>query len=584
MSINLNKKKIQVYSPAILACLAVFALMFFPSVSHAEDGVVASTFKDAIAGIIFAVYTVIALVQTAVAVLFGWIVDAGNWTLMNSAAVKDIWTNVRDFLNMFFILVLLFAAFCTIFQIDKWSLKKVWLSILINALLVNFSFSIARFIIDISNIMMYYLLQNMFSGDITTGAGIMSQLSDASNISKVLVPGSTVNGNMIPYLIAATIFSFIFTMTLVVLAVLFLIRLIVLIVIVMFSPVGFVANIFPGMAKYADQWWTSLFKNAFSAPIMVFMMAVAIKMMQTIQSSEMAEITAQARNQTPNDVSPNWIASLAFYAIPIAILWIGMGISQKLGAEGGKYAVSQGMKLKKWAQDGSKYAWKQTGIPGGYKKGMENARKSGQLFGKNIPLLKDTHGEREAKFAGLIGGGPKGWKDADKNRKIKEFGEKAEETKGKYDSDSAADLVTKIRSTEITDSKSALEVAGKYKHLMSDSLKKQEFEDEIKTLILADQGYQNLGTAEEKDIYMKKEINKQWSTLRSRFNTAKKHYSEGTVDATFERDLNSLGLLTQVTNNGANNPQPTGAGTRPPRRSSSSGPSVSARGRAGRRP
>jgi hypothetical protein len=221
-----------------------------------------------------------------------------------------------------------------------------------------------------------------------------------------------------------------------------------------------------------------------------------------------------------------------------------------MGAEGGKFAVAQGRKIKKWAQDGSKYAWKQTGIPGGYKKGMENARKSGELFGKKIPLLKDTHGEREARFAGLVGGGAKGWKDADKNRKTKEFGEKAEETKGKYDSDSATELVAKIRSTEITDGKSALEVAGKYKHLMSDSLKKQEFEDEIKTLILADQGYQNLQTAEEKDIYMKKEINKQWSTLRSRFNTAKDHYSKGSVDTTFERDLKSdkLGLLTQVSN------------------------------------
>jgi len=148
---------------------------------------------------------------------------------------------VRDLLNMTFILILLFAAFCTIFQVDKWNLKKVWLNILINALLVNFSFPIARFFIDISNVAFYYFVQHLFSqttGSVT-GSSIMAGFGAASNISKLLAPNGY-GTDPIAYQIAIIVVLFIMGMTLLIVAALFVVRLVALTMLVMFSPVGFV--------------------------------------------------------------------------------------------------------------------------------------------------------------------------------------------------------------------------------------------------------------------------------------------------------------------------------------------------------
>jgi len=192
--------------------------------------------------------------------IFAVLVDPNSISILNQPALKDVWIMVRDTLNMFFILVLLFSAFCTIFQVDKWNLKKVWLNILINALLVNFSWTIARIIIDISNVAMYYFMNHMFTptNGAVSGSTIFASIGTFAQLSGVLHPSSFAD-------LAATrqiimiIFTFIFAITLLVAAILFVIRLIALVLLVMFSPIGFVGYIFPSTASYADDWWKKLF-------------------------------------------------------------------------------------------------------------------------------------------------------------------------------------------------------------------------------------------------------------------------------------------------------------------------------------
>jgi hypothetical protein len=296
--------------------------------------------------IIYSIVVLFGWLVTIATVIFAWVVDAKNISdtggILNNPAIKDVWIMVRDTLNMMFILVLLFAAFCTIFQVEKWNLKKVWLNVLINALLVNFSFTIARFIMDISNVIMYYFFANMFVGTNGTnpdGTAIFSAIASTSQLQNILIPGGDFKSAEFTYLIAAAIFMFIFAMTLLVLAFMFLIRLIALAIVIMFSPVGFVGYIFPSTAKFADDWWGALFKYSFFGPIMAFMMAVSIKMMNAFGSSSMSKTLKDAASKNiPGganaSVDANWVSSAAFFTIPIIVLWIAMGISQKLGIHG----------------------------------------------------------------------------------------------------------------------------------------------------------------------------------------------------------------------------------------------------------
>lgn len=362
---------------------------------------------------------------------------SGDNGILNKQAVKDVWIMVRDTLNMFFILVLLFSAFCTIFQVEKWNLKKVWLSILINALLVNFSFPIARIIIDISNVAMYYFVNHMFTSTGTvTGSSIMASFGSATNLGSILAPPNFA-GNEITSSIATIIFMFILGMTLLIIAVLFTIRLLALTLIIMFSPIGFVGFIFPATADFANKWWKQLFSYSFFAPIMIFGMAVALKVAEQINAENAASFTANAYINTTPPTDANWIAKTAFFAIPIVILWVVMGVAKSMGIAGADKVVETG---KKWGKSlamlpakgiwgATKWGANATGVPGGVKKGWEDVRKSGKIFGMENRLLKDGKAERESKLAGFFKGGQQGYGDAEREFIRKEANELRENWK-----------------------------------------------------------------------------------------------------------------------------------------------------------
>jgi hypothetical protein len=309
---------------------------------------VASEFEAVIKGFLFGLLQFLSMIFGMTGTLFEWLLNPANISgptgLLNKSAVKDVWIMVRDTLNMVFILILLFAAFCTVFQVEKWNLKKVWISILINALLVNFSFPIARFFIDVSNVAMYYFLNNMFTGTGQgSGSSIMASFGETSKLSSLLTPDNY-QGAEIPYLLAAIVFTFILGVTLFVLAALFVVRLIALVLIIMFSPIGFVGNIFPAMNKFAGDWWSNLFKYAFFGPVMVFMIVVSLRIMQAMPNDTWF---AAAQANSPADQA-NWIANSAYYTIPIIILWMAMGIAQKMGIAGADKIVGAGQKFGKW--------------------------------------------------------------------------------------------------------------------------------------------------------------------------------------------------------------------------------------------
>ena len=429
-----------------------------------------------------------------VASLFQWVVDpvniSGGAGMLNKPEVKNVWIMVRDTLNMTFIMVLLFAAFCTVFQVDKWNLKKVWLSILINALLVNFSFPIARIFIDISNVAMYYFLNHLFTG---TGGGsgsaIMASFGDQAKLGVLLKADDYAKADM-TYLLAAIIFTFILGLTLLVLAVMFVIRLVALTILLMFSPIGFVGFIFPGTSKFASDWWDNLFKNAFFGPIMVFMMMVALTIMKAapIETFNAAASGNVAASQV------NWIAKAAYYSIPIIVLWTAMGISQSMGIAMADKVVGAG---KKWGGKAAMFvsgAGKAQNFFKRQKDTFAAARKK-----RSDEMDKKTIGSRLADktndFQDKTFGGEKGKKRLNKRKLTKN----REDIKNKSDDNEKATegtLYTAIDKNIKTPPKTndeIIEAAGQFKQASSRGSKYEKVvEADIK---LNDAAYKDIDTA-----------------------------------------------------------------------------------------
>lgn len=72
------------------------------------------------------IFIVVGWLMGIAATIFDWVVQPANITdILNMDVVYEIWTMVRDLLNMAFIMMLLFSAFATIFQVDKYHIKKI---------------------------------------------------------------------------------------------------------------------------------------------------------------------------------------------------------------------------------------------------------------------------------------------------------------------------------------------------------------------------------------------------------------------------------------------------------------------------
>jgi hypothetical protein len=366
---------------------------------------------------------------------------------------------------MTFILILLFSAFCTIFQVEKWNLKKVWLNILINALLVNFSYPIARFFIDISNVAFYYFVNKLFSPTGTvTGSGIFAMFGSASSIGEALKPAAFTQFP-IAYQLAMIVVTFILGMTLFIIAALFIVRLMALTMLVMFSPIGFVGYIFPSTRSFADDWWKKLFAYSFFAPIMIFIMAIALRIAEELKVENISSMMSHASVNTTG-AQTTWIAHMAFYFIPVIILWMGMGIAKSMGIAGAETVVGAVKSGGKWlANAPGKYS----GIYGATKKAADDFNKKGKLFGGKVPLMGNEGREaREARWSGRLTGGKSGYDYAKRDYLRKKAGEMRENWK-KAGGASGSELERALGGSQEERMAAALEMSEKNGFKLNDS-------------------------------------------------------------------------------------------------------------------
>lgn len=406
-------------------------------------------FTGAINRFLLAIFSVLKWVFMAAGLLLDYAIDPKNISdIVDRPAIYEMWKIVRDFLNLSFILVLLYSAFCTIFQVETYHIKKIIITLVIMALLVNFSFPIARFIIDASNVMMYYFLNNVF-GDMGGADSISGRLAGMSKVAEILIPPNASDGPT-SQILMAIIFLFILLLTILVLAAMFVIRAIALALIIIFSPIGFVGNIMPGkMKSYADEWWTNLFSYAFFGPIMAFMLGISFKFMTELKSTEAGGAFGTiARDSNNFSDDPSGLANLAYFSIPIIVLWFGMMTAQKMKIAGADAVTGAASKAANWAKQlpwkAAKFGANATGIPGGVVQKYDNWKKTGFLGSSRIA-------QREAQFAAKGPFKVAGAMEQDMKKRAEEYKKNAESVSSLQSKCSAGDAAACYRLAEDKD-------------------------------------------------------------------------------------------------------------------------------------
>jgi hypothetical protein len=319
---------------------------------------VGDTIREGFMWLLYGIFRLFSIFTFVAITIFSWAIDpqyvSGKTGLLNLQAIYEMWQFIRDFFNLFFILVLLYIAFTVVFQIQK-NFKQVILSLIIAALLVNFSFPISRLMIDATNVPMYFFAnQMMASTEADTISKALGSTLSASRLEGILLAKDKqgnidMEANTVSRLLMAIVFIFMFSITLLVLAIMFVIRLIALMVLVIFSSVGFAASIIPGLDKYSKMWWDNFWKYALFGPSAMLMLLIAVGFFAVIGSNQGS--TFQGIEEVAGNISPEptFLASIVMFSVPIILLWMTIGLGQTMAIAGGATISGYGHKFAAWA-------------------------------------------------------------------------------------------------------------------------------------------------------------------------------------------------------------------------------------------
>lgn len=445
--INFCKKNKKISAAFLAVLLVAFVFLLAPTAS-------ANVFKDA-GIIVFGTITqiIISIAGFFLTATIKMIIAISKYNdFISEPAIKYAWTIVRDFCNMFFILILLVISFATILRIESYNMKKWLPRLIIMAILINFSLMFCGILIDISQI--FFLT---FVGQFSNGAEFFN-LSGMKDILEVVKEGTSEGYNdkfmeSVALMGAQIIFLLVSAIVLLAILVVLLMRVVMFWIYSILSPLAFLLSSFPGGQKYASQYWGEFTKYLINGPVLAFFIWLALSITNGNQGFGKIELGKKMEGASAIlDVSSVNLGifvgqNLLAYLMGIGMLVGGLMVSAQVGGMGASFGnnllgrvKNKGAGLMKagavgaglW---GAKKTWggvKQTGnivkatdakyFKGGGMSKLEAMRSkggagSGALGGAALGSLAGPLGTVIGAGIGAIAGAPIGKKFADKWKK-----------------------------------------------------------------------------------------------------------------------------------------------------------------------
>lgn len=253
------------------------------------------------------------------------------------------WIIVRDIANMFFILALLIIAFGTILGIDKYSYRNKQLSrLLIMAILVNFSRTIAGLIIDFSQVVMLTFVNGFgqaAGGNFMTAFRINELYSTSPDLASVAI-GSGISEDEASVawgasisMILALCMTVIALSTVIIITVVLLWRVVMLWLLVIMSPLAFFLGGVPGdfAGGYYSQWWKDFKSQVVVGPFMAFFLWLALV---SVASGNLmgSEPTGFGESIGPTFSAAFNSKSIGGFAVAIALMLGGVKMAQSMSS------------------------------------------------------------------------------------------------------------------------------------------------------------------------------------------------------------------------------------------------------------
>ena len=270
--------------------------------------------------------------------------------MIKSDAVDMGWRVVRDFLNMFFVLLLLFTAISTILRIESFSAKKYFVKIILAAVLINFSKPITLAIIDVSQLAMNFFLNNIQVAESNYAAYLSQQvgLGEAYGAQQ----GETME--VMFSLVAGIIFVLVFSVMIFVLALSLLYRIVAFWVLTVLSPLAFFGMAMPtGLLGQATSTWVKKITHwAFYGPVLMFFLWLALIFVQNIKAANLGVAGSAGSNGIPSMIhtfSTDILNHFIPFAVAIYLLFYGYDLTKSFASATGSAMSNLMSKGQLWA-------------------------------------------------------------------------------------------------------------------------------------------------------------------------------------------------------------------------------------------
>lgn len=265
--------------------------------------------------------TLVPLAQVALSAasaLFDWVMspEFNQIPLTHGILVDSGWTIMRDFANMFLVAVMIIMAFGTILGTENYGWRRLLPRLIIAALVINFSKLLAGIVIDFTNVIILFFIQNGIENAATPNQGIATVLANTMGLALLLgsrqylengLGISGLEGGVMAFvaMVASMVFFWIAAIVMLLLAITMIVRIIRLWLFVILAPLALAAMILPALEQFWKQWLQEFTKWAFTGVSIVFFVYLAALLAQAILTQGdlggyIQAVTAIKNNQSPD--------------------------------------------------------------------------------------------------------------------------------------------------------------------------------------------------------------------------------------------------------------------------------------------
>lgn len=324
----------------------------------------------------------------------GAVVDATldlNSSILTSKFVLSGFNVSLSIANLGFVVAIIVIAFSTILGIAQYGIKSMLWKLIVAAVLVNFSLTIAGLLLDVTGVFTEFFMSQItaagktgFSAIIGSAFGInaLSKPPDASTLSPGQGLKETVRAGV------SLIFIFIFTIlaaaVMLGIGVMYFVRYLILSVLLVLMPLAWLFWVLPKLEKHFSEWWETFFKWAFFAPASSFFFYLTILSLNGMKLKTPAQ---QNLGFFPK------IEDLLYMVIALGFMTGALIVADKMGLAG----AGAFLNVAKGIQG------KAVGI-------MKGGAKLGAQFGARKLLPKERLEKVQEKISGLAGKAPRGLK------------------------------------------------------------------------------------------------------------------------------------------------------------------------------